>query len=97
MKLPCLIQFTPQSLVYKIQGHDFCRGSLFQYSPGLDSLLGSVWLVAVEGNGEVIMDLPPSFILDEKDYIYVCGTVDALNRFYDAYQQGESTTKAAAG
>ncbi len=43
------------------------------------------------------MDLPPAFILDENDDIYVCGTVDALNRFYEAYQQGESTTIAAAG
>jgi Kef-type K+ transport system membrane component KefB/Trk K+ transport system NAD-binding subunit len=54
-------------------------------------------VVAVERNGEVIMDLPPSLILGENDAIYVCGTVDALNRFYDAYQQGESTALAAAG
>lgn len=48
-------------------------------------------IVAVERNGAVIMDLPPEFILGEGDDFYVCGTVDALNRFYEAYQQGKST------
>ena len=36
-------------------------------------------VVAVERAGEVIMDIPPSFILTEADAVYVCGTVDARN------------------
>ena len=40
-------------------------------------------VVAVERAGEVIMDIPPSFILTEADAVYVCGPVDAFNSFYD--------------
>ena len=43
--------------------------------------------MAVERNGEIIMDLPSTFVLAADDDIYVCGTVDALNRFYDSFQQ----------
>jgi len=46
-------------------------------------------IVAVERAGEVIMEIPPTFILDADDDIYVCGTVDALNRFYDSFQQDD--------
>jgi len=46
--------------------------------------------VAVERDGEIIMYLPSTFVLSENDDIYDCGTVDALNRFYDSFQQGES-------
>ena len=42
-------------------------------------------VVAVERAGEVIMDIPPSFILSEADAVYVCGTVDAFNSFYDEF------------
>jgi Trk K+ transport system NAD-binding subunit len=45
--------------------------------------------VAVERAGEIIMEIPSGFILDTDDDIYVCGTVEALNRFYDSFQQGE--------
>ena len=38
-------------------------------------------IVAVERGGEVIMDIPSAFILTGNDELYVCGTVDALNRF----------------
>ncbi len=47
-------------------------------------------IVAVERKGEVIMDFDTSFTLAAEDDIYVCGTVDALNQFYDSFQQGES-------
>ena len=47
-------------------------------------------IVAVERDGEIIMEIPSDFILDADDDIYVCGTLDALNRFYDSFQQGES-------
>jgi Kef-type K+ transport system membrane component KefB/Trk K+ transport system NAD-binding subunit len=46
-------------------------------------------IVAVERKGEVIMDFGTNFALAADDDIYVCGTVDALNRFYDSFQQGE--------
>ena len=42
-------------------------------------------VVAVERAGEVIMDIPPSMILTEADAVYVCGTVDAFNSFYDEF------------
>jgi len=50
-------------------------------------------IVAVERDGEIIMDIPTGFTLDADDDIYVCGTVDALNRFYDSFQQGEDSLK----
>ena len=46
-------------------------------------------IVAVERAGEMVMDFPPEFRLEDADQIYVCGTIEALNRFYDNYQQGE--------
>jgi Trk K+ transport system NAD-binding subunit len=46
-------------------------------------------IVAVERAGEIIMEIPSGFILRADDDIYVCGTVEALNRFYDSFQQGE--------
>jgi len=53
-------------------------------------------IVAVERDGEIIMDISPTFVLSANDDIYVCGTVDALNRFYDSFQQGESHMVPAA-
>ena len=46
-------------------------------------------IVAVERDGKIIIDVPTTFVLAENDDIYVCGTVDALNQFYDSFQQGE--------
>jgi Trk K+ transport system NAD-binding subunit len=46
-------------------------------------------IVAVERDGEVMMDFAATFVLVADDDIYVCGTVEALNRFYDSFQQGE--------
>ena len=48
-------------------------------------------VVAVEREGEIIMEFPPEFRLAEADEIYVCGTIEALNRFYDNYQQVEQS------
>ena len=45
-------------------------------------------IVAVERAAEVIMDFGPEFVLAEDDDIYVCGTVEALNHFYDSFVLG---------
>jgi K+/H+ antiporter YhaU regulatory subunit KhtT len=42
-------------------------------------------IVAVERDREVIMDIASAFTLGEADELYVCGTVDALNRFNQAF------------
>jgi Trk K+ transport system NAD-binding subunit len=52
-------------------------------------------IVAVERGGEVIQEFPPDFVLREDDDIYVCGTLEALNRFYDSYQQDNAPLKPA--
>ena len=44
-------------------------------------------VVAVERAQEVIMDIPQSFVLSHTDALYVCGTVDAFNGFYEAFAQ----------
>ena len=44
-------------------------------------------VVAVERNGEVIIDMPESFVLTAADELYVCGTVDAFNRFYEEFAE----------
>jgi Trk K+ transport system NAD-binding subunit len=44
-------------------------------------------VIAVERAGEVIMDIPPSFVLSEDDAIYVCGTTDAFDRFYEEFAE----------
>jgi K+/H+ antiporter YhaU regulatory subunit KhtT len=44
-------------------------------------------VIAVERAGEVVMDIPPSFILAEDDALYVCGTVHAFNRFYEEFAE----------
>ena len=42
-------------------------------------------IVAVERGGEIIMDFPPAFILEPTDALYVCGTTNAVNRYYDEF------------
>jgi Trk K+ transport system NAD-binding subunit len=42
-------------------------------------------VVAVERAGEIILEIPPSFILTEEDDLYVCGTAEALNRCYEEF------------
>ena len=44
-------------------------------------------VIAVERAGEVIMDIPPSFILNEGDALYVCGTVEAFDHFYEEFAE----------
>ncbi|MCP4039740.1 MAG: hypothetical protein GY733_22545 [bacterium] len=39
-------------------------------------------IIAVERAGEVVMDIPSSFVLDEDDALYVCGTAHAFERFH---------------
>jgi Trk K+ transport system NAD-binding subunit len=52
-------------------------------------------IVAVERAGEMVMDFPPEFRLEDSDEVYVCGTIDALSRFYDNYQQAEQSRVTA--
>jgi len=42
-------------------------------------------IVAVDREGEVIMDIPQSFVLTDTDAVYVCGTVDAFRMFSEAF------------
>ena len=44
-------------------------------------------VIAVERAGKVIMDIAPSLVLAEDDALYVCGTVDAVHRFYDEFAE----------
>ena len=44
-------------------------------------------IVAVERAGEVIMDIDASLILTAADAVYVCGTVDAFNRFSEEFPE----------
>jgi len=44
-------------------------------------------VIAVEQAGEVIMDIPTSFVLSEDDSLYICGTLDAFDRFYAEFAQ----------
>jgi Trk K+ transport system NAD-binding subunit len=48
-------------------------------------------VVAVERAGEVIMDVPPSFVLTETDAVYVCGTVDAFNVFAEKFSYADAS------
>ncbi|MCZ6798736.1 MAG: NAD-binding protein [Gammaproteobacteria bacterium] len=40
-------------------------------------------VVAVERAGEIILDIPPSFVLAEDDALYICGTARAFELFYE--------------
>ena len=42
-------------------------------------------IVAIERIGEVIMDIPEAFVINETDELYICGTVDALGRYYEEF------------
>jgi hypothetical protein len=37
----------------------------------------------LERAGEIILDIPPSFVLAKDDALYVCGTARALELFYE--------------
>lgn len=47
-------------------------------------------IVAVERAGSVTQEFPADFVLRDDDDIYVCGTPEALNRFYDSFQQNDA-------
>jgi Trk K+ transport system NAD-binding subunit len=53
-------------------------------------------IVAVERDGEVILDFPEDFVLAATDDIYLCGTVEALNRFYESFQLEQPAPRATA-
>jgi K+/H+ antiporter YhaU regulatory subunit KhtT len=42
-------------------------------------------VVAVERAGEIILDIPPSFVLAEDDQLYVCGTADAFKLYNEEF------------
>jgi Kef-type K+ transport system membrane component KefB/Trk K+ transport system NAD-binding subunit len=42
-------------------------------------------VIAVERAGEVIMEIPSDFLLAEGDDLYVCGTADAFDHFYEEF------------
>ncbi|MFT5133316.1 MAG: Trk K+ transport system NAD-binding subunit, partial [Gammaproteobacteria bacterium] len=42
-------------------------------------------VIAVERAGEITINIPTSFILMENDALYVCGMVDAFERFYEEF------------
>ncbi len=42
-------------------------------------------VVAVERNGEVLVEFPSDFELTVDDALYVCGTANAFNRYYEAF------------
>ena len=54
-------------------------------------------IVAVERAAEVIMDFGPEFVLAGDDDIYVCGTGEALNHFYDSFVLGTTDSPPAMG
>ena len=42
-------------------------------------------VVAVERNGQIGMDFPPSFQLSSDDALYICGTTDAVGRYHEEF------------
>ncbi len=44
-------------------------------------------VVAVERGGELVMDIPSSFILAAGDALYICGTIRAFDRFYGEFAE----------
>ena len=56
--------------------------------PKIHELTGCT-VIAVERGGEAIMDIPDDFVLNEEDSLYVCGTVDAFDHFYEEFTPSE--------
>ena len=46
-------------------------------------------VVAVERDGQVIMDIPMDFVLSVDDPVYICGTAAAFNRYYEEFPAPE--------
>jgi Kef-type K+ transport system membrane component KefB/Trk K+ transport system NAD-binding subunit len=44
-------------------------------------------VVAVERDHQVLMDIPPSFVLSPDDALYLCGTPAAFNRYYEQFPE----------
>jgi Trk K+ transport system NAD-binding subunit len=42
-------------------------------------------VVAVERGGELLMNYPPDFRLTAEDALFICGTIRAVNRYYEEY------------
>lgn len=42
-------------------------------------------VIAVERDGDVIMEIPAELTLTDGDQLYVCGTVEAFDQFYEEY------------
>jgi len=42
-------------------------------------------VVAVERNGDMLMDYPPEFRLSAEDALFICGTAKAVSRYYEEY------------
>jgi voltage-gated potassium channel len=62
-------------------------GSLVDHSPlepRIHELTGCT-VIAIERGEEVIMDIPSDLVLIEGDALYVCGTVDAFDQFYEEF------------
>jgi Kef-type K+ transport system membrane component KefB/Trk K+ transport system NAD-binding subunit len=47
-------------------------------------------VIAVERADEVIMDIPSDFVLRDGDALYVCGTVDNFDHFYEEFTESRS-------
>jgi Trk K+ transport system NAD-binding subunit len=54
--------------------------------PRIRELTGCT-VIAIERSGEVLMDIPPELVLEEEDGLYVCGTVDAFDHFYEEFAE----------
>ena len=54
--------------------------------PRIRELTGCT-VIAIERSGEVLMDIPPELVLEEGDGLYVCGTVDAFDHFYEEFAE----------
>ena len=62
-------------------------GSLAGRSPGKANIRTRTGcsVVAVERDGEVLMEIPPTFNFSAGDEIFVCGTPDAFKRYHEEY------------
>ena len=42
-------------------------------------------VVAIERQGQLVLNIDSSFELSKEDAIYICGSADAVNRYYDEF------------
>ena len=62
--------------------------------PRISKLTGCT-VIAVEREGQAIMDLPAQFLLKQGDALYVCGTTDAFEHFYEEFTESTESIAAA--